>query len=96
MVLYRLHRKYYNESKLKIINMEDMVMIAWIKINHFTGEPYKRSNGGWQIVDYISGDMRISELPNGDRMLTKGKEIIGTYKTLKQAKAIAESSLMSL
>ena len=26
MVLYRLQRKYYNESKLRIINMEDMVM----------------------------------------------------------------------
>lgn len=68
-------------------------MINWEKINAFTGEPYKKNpkSGSWFIVDYISGDMRIWEMPNGDRQLTKGGTVVGTFKTLKAAKAFAET-----
>lgn len=67
--------------------------INWEKINHFTNEPYKKDtkSGAWHIVDYISGDLRITELPNGYRELTKGDKKIGTFKTLKAAKAFAET-----
>lgn len=36
-------------------------MINWEKIDAFTGEHYTKNNknSGWNIVDYISGDMRI-------------------------------------
>lgn len=66
--------------------------LTWSKVDHFTNKPYKRDNSGdWHIVDYISGDFRISELPNGDRELTKGGRKLGIFKTLKAAKAYAET-----
>lgn len=65
----------------------------WAKIDHFTGQPYKKNpkSGAWYIVDYICDDYRISELPNGDRELTKGGVKLGTFKTVKAAKAFAEN-----
>lgn len=67
-------------------------MLIWEKIDHFTGEPYKKkNNGSWQIVDYISGCIRISELPNGHREVTKSGQYLGEFKTLKSAKAFAET-----
>ena len=67
--------------------------MEWQKINHFTGEPYKKNPkcGNWYIVDYISGDYRITELPDGQRELTKGSKKLGTFKTLKAAKEYAEA-----
>lgn len=68
-------------------------MINWEKIDHFTGEPYKKNprSGSWNIVDYLAGDIRISELPNGYREVTKSGKSLGTFKTLKAAKAFAET-----
>lgn len=70
-----------------------MNMMEWIKVDHFTNEPYKKNpkSGAWFIVDYVCGDIRISEMPNGDRMVTKGGKEFGTFKTLKAAKAFAET-----
>ena len=67
--------------------------IKWEKIDHFTGEPYKKNpkSGNWNVVDYIAGELRITELSNGDRLLTKGGKEVGTFKTLKAAKAYAET-----
>jgi len=66
--------------------------MEWMKIDHFTGEPYKKNtkSGAWHIIDYKSGEYRITELPDGSRELTKGSEKIGTFKTLKAAKEYAE------
>lgn len=68
-------------------------MIELVKIDHFTGKPYKKNNksGAWNVVDYIADEYRITELPNGDRQLTKGSADLGIFKTLKAAKAFAES-----
>ena len=68
-------------------------MINWEKIDHFTGEPYKKNpkSGSWNIVDYVSGNIRISELPKGNREVTKNGERICEFKTLKSAKAFAET-----
>ena len=67
--------------------------MTWEKIDHFTGQPYKKNtkSGSWYIVDYIAEDFRITELPNGDRELTKSVAKLGTFKTLKAAKAFAET-----
>lgn len=67
--------------------------MTWEKIDHFTGQPYKKNSksGAWNIVDYTSGDFRITELSNGDRELTKSGAKLGTFKTLKAAKAFAET-----
>lgn len=67
--------------------------MTWEKIDHFTGEPYKKNakSGAWNVIDYISGDFRITELPNGNRELSKGHEKIGTFRTLKSAKDFAET-----
>lgn len=67
--------------------------MEWVKIDHFTGEPYKKNprSGSWNIVDYMSGDYRITELPDGKRELTKGSKKLGQFKTLKAAKAFAET-----
>lgn len=66
-------------------------MLNWQKIDHFTGEPYKKTNTAWQVVDYVSGDLRITTLPDGKRELTKGNAKIGQFKTLKAAKEYAET-----
>lgn len=68
-------------------------MINWEKIDHFTGEPYRKNakSGGWNIVDYISGNLKITMMPNGDRAVHRGAEHIGTFKTLKAAKQCAET-----
>lgn len=70
-----------------------MAKITWQKIDHFTGQPYKKNNasGAWHIVDYIADDLRITEQSNGDRVLTKDGELVATFKTLKAAKAFAET-----
>lgn len=47
-------------------------MIRWEKVDHFTGEPYKKDNSRWTAVDYVAGDVKIETLFNGDRELTKG------------------------
>ena len=52
-------------------------MINWEKIDHFTGEPYKKNPK--------------SGLPNGNREVTKNGERICEFKTLKSAKAFAET-----
>lgn len=66
-------------------------MIRWEKVDHFTGEPYKKDNSRWTAVDYVAGDVKIETLFNGDRELTKGGKKIGTFKTLKAAKDYAET-----
>lgn len=68
-------------------------MITWNKIDHFTGQPYKKNpkSGAWVIVDYIADDLRITELPDGKRELKKGEKVIGVFQTLKAAKAFAET-----
>jgi len=67
--------------------------IDWKKIDHFTGEIYKRKSksGSWHIVDYIYNDLRITEMPDGKRELTKGNVKLGQFKTLKAAKEFAET-----
>lgn len=67
--------------------------MTWEKIDHFTGMPYKKNpkSGAWHIVDYVSGDFRITELWDGNRELTRGGARLGTFKTLKAAKAFAET-----
>lgn len=67
--------------------------MTWEKIDHFTGQLYKKNtkSGSWYIVDYISGDFRITELQNGDRELTKSGKKLGRFKTLKAAKVFAET-----
>jgi 23S rRNA C2498 (ribose-2'-O)-methylase RlmM len=79
----------YNE--VTINDMEEMKMISWQKIDHFTGEPYNRKSTEWQVVDYVAGDMRITTLYDGKRELTKGNAKIGQFKTLKAAKEYAET-----
>lgn len=69
--------------------------MIWEKIDHFTGKPYKKNpkSGAWFIVDYISGDYRISNM-DGYWLLTKcGRINLGKFKTLKAAKAFAESGV---
>lgn len=68
-------------------------MINWEKIDHFTGAPYKKDvkSGAWYIVDYKAGDLRITEMPDGKRELTKGGKKLGQFKTLKAAKEFAET-----
>jgi hypothetical protein len=67
--------------------------IDWMKIDHFTGLPYKKNpkSGTWNIVDYVAGDLRITEESDGTRVLTKGSAVIGRFKTLKAAKEAAEN-----
>lgn len=69
-------------------------MIEWVKIDHFTGKPYKKDakSGAWNVVDYIAGDYRITELANGNRQLTRCGLNLGIFKTLKEAKAFAENT----
>ena len=66
--------------------------MTWDKINHFTGEPYKKNpkDGGWYIVDYVSGEYRISNMDD-HWLATKGETKLGKFKTLKAAKAFVES-----
>lgn len=68
--------------------------MIWKKIDHFTGEPYKKNpkSGAWYIVDYICGNLRISNM-DGYWLLTKGFEKLGRFKALKAAKAFAETIL---
>lgn len=68
-------------------------MINWKKIDHFTGEPYKKNfkSGSWFIVDYIAGDLRITHMSDGTRLLTKGENKLGQFKTIKAAKEFAET-----
>ncbi len=67
------------------------MMTNWTKVDHFTGEPYNKKTGSWQVVDYVSGDMRITTLYDGKRELTKGSVKLGQFKTVKAAKEFAES-----
>lgn len=66
--------------------------MEWQKINHFTNEPYKKNpkDGGWYVVDYISGDYRISNMSD-HWLVTKCGESLGKFKTLKAAKTFAEA-----
>lgn len=66
-------------------------MLRWEKVDHFTGEPYRRSTSKWTAVDYVSGDLKIETLFNGDRELTKGGQKIRAFKSLKAAKEYAET-----
>ena len=70
-----------------------MAEIKWQKVDHFTGQPYKKDNksGDWHIIDYVADDLRISEQPNGDRLLIKNGAPLKQFKTLKDAKAYAET-----
>ena len=66
--------------------------MIWEKIDHFTGKPYKKNpkSGGWYIVDYVCGNIRVSNMSD-HWMVTIGKENLGKFKTLKAAKAFAET-----
>lgn len=68
-------------------------MLEWTKVDHFTSEPYKKNpkDTTWYIVDHICGDIRIWHLPDGRREVTKAGVKKGTFKTLKAAKAFAET-----
>ena len=72
---------------------EKGMAIEWKKYNQFTGEPYKKNpkSGAWNIVEYVSGDIRIKMLPDGSRELRKGNELVLVFKTLKAAKEFAET-----
>lgn len=65
--------------------------MTWEKIDHFTGKPYKKNpkSGDWYIVDYVCGNIRVSNM-SGHWMVTKSGTDIGKFKTLKAAKAFAE------
>ena len=65
-------------------------MINWTAIDHFTGLPFKRINGTWQVKDYVCDFAKITQLPNGDRELEVRGKIIGVFNTVKKAKEIAE------
>lgn len=67
-------------------------MRDWKKIDHFTGEPYKKNpkSGAWHIVDYIDGNVRISNMSDRWSVTESGNEL-GSFKTLKAAKAFAET-----
>lgn len=69
------------------------MIMEWSKVHFGTNEPYKKNpkSGAWFIIDYICEDMRISMMPNGDWILTKSGEKLGRFKTLKSAKAFAET-----
>lgn len=62
--------------------------MKWLKVDS-KGNPIK-PNSGWHIPNYISGDFKITN-NNGKYVLAKNGETIGTFKTLKEAKAKAES-----
>lgn len=62
--------------------------MKWVKVDQYTGKPIPNKDG-WHICDYISGDYKIIS-DNGKWILTKAGKTLGTYKTLKAAKAEAE------
>lgn len=64
----------------------------WEKIDHFTGAPYKKNPkcGDWHVVDYVSGEYRISNM-DGYWLLTKDGISVKKFATLKAAKAFAET-----
>ena len=65
----------------------------WMKVDHFTGEEYKKkpNDGSWHIIDYVSGDLMIEELFDGKREVSKNGKVVGVFRTLKAAKAFAET-----
>ena len=63
--------------------------MKWIKIDHYTGKPVAH-NSGWHIVDYVSGDFKITQWENGKRMLWLNGKNKGTFNTLRDAKSRAE------
>lgn len=62
--------------------------MKWIKVD-YKGEPIIHKKNSWNIPNYISGDFKITN-DNGKYTLYNKGEKIGTYKTLKEAKAEAE------
>jgi hypothetical protein len=67
--------------------------INWVKINQFTGEPYKKNTKSrdWFIVAYVAGGLRIEETADGKREVVKDGKKLGQFKTLKAAKEFAET-----
>ena len=67
--------------------------MEWKKVDHFTGKEYKKApnDGSWHIIDYVCGDIMIAELFDGKREVSKDGKVVGTFRTLKAAKAFAES-----
>lgn len=66
----------------------------WEKIDHFTGEPYKKDqSGAWRIVDYICGGYKIQHMFDGHRSVTFNGRELGRFKTLKAAKSFVEETI---
>ena len=63
--------------------------MKWIKTDRYTGKPIAH-NSGWHIVDYISGDFKITQLANRKMMLLLNGKNKGTFNTLRDAKSRAE------
>lgn len=66
--------------------------MEWTKIDHFTGEPYKKNpkSGAWNIVDYVCGNIKIINTGRSWSVTKDGKQS-SCFFTLKQAKKFAET-----
>lgn len=62
--------------------------MKWTKVDYKTLQPIKK-NTGWHICSYISGNYIISD-DCGRWILRESNELVGVFKTLKEAKARAE------
>lgn len=62
--------------------------MKWIKVD-YKGDVI-RPNTGWHLCNYKSGAFEIINA-GGKYILKKDGDVIGTFKTLKAAKATAEA-----
>lgn len=107
MVLYRLQRKYYNESKLKMINMEDMVMASIkyledriagakaniVKLNAKLDRIYKAKDTNWEVNPYYYNE---SDLKRAEKDLETAKANLAKYEAQLTEEKEKESDLPEL
>jgi hypothetical protein len=63
--------------------------MKWKKVDHNSGQEIAH-NSGWHIPDYVSGNFRIIN-NSGSYTTTCNGHAVGTYNTLREAKARAEA-----